>query len=474
MNLVFLGVMAYVALQLAVGFLVTPRVKDEEDYLLAGRRLGLGIGTMTVFATWFGAETCIGAAGAVYTDGLAGSRADPFGYALCILCMGVFFAAAFWRMKLTTPGDFFRERYGVVVEKMAVFLMVPTSLLWGAAQIRAFGQVIAATSEFNVEFGIVIAALVVVTYTCMGGLWADSITDVIQGIVLIAGLLIIGVAVGIDHAGDPGIRDAFTAERLSLSAPGEPWFARLEAWSIPIMGSLVAQELISRMLASKSPSVARNACFAASGLYLAIGLIPVVLGLMGPALVPNLEDPEHLLPALAEKYLSPFLYVIFAGGLISAILSTVDSNLLASASLVSHNVIVPLAKNPTEKYRVRAARIMVVIFGGIAYIMATRAESVYGLVEEASAFGSSGLFVSVAFGIFLNRGGAYAAGASLLAGVGTYVTVSILLEGPYPFLCSLAASAIAFLAVAAFEEPSESARRLLVACRQTGPVAQQS
>ena len=137
MNLVVLGVLCYIVAQLGVAFAVSRSVRTEEDYLVAGRRLGYGLTTFTVFATWFGAETCIGSAGAVYTDGLEGGTSDPFGYAGCLLLAGLLLAAPLWRRKITTLADLFRRRYSPGVERLTVLLMVPTSLMWAAAQIRA-------------------------------------------------------------------------------------------------------------------------------------------------------------------------------------------------------------------------------------------------------------------------------------------------------------------------------------------------
>ena len=71
MSLVFVCILGYVVLQLAFGFLVARSVHSEEDYLLAGRSLGPALVTFSVFATWFGAETCIGATGKVFREGLS-------------------------------------------------------------------------------------------------------------------------------------------------------------------------------------------------------------------------------------------------------------------------------------------------------------------------------------------------------------------------------------------------------------------
>ncbi len=105
--------------------------------------------SFSIFATWFGAETVVGAAGSIYSDGLSGGSADPFGYGLCLVVLGVVVAAPLWRRQYTTFGDLFRERYSPGVERLAVLLMVPTSVLWAAAQIRAFGQVVSVSSELE-------------------------------------------------------------------------------------------------------------------------------------------------------------------------------------------------------------------------------------------------------------------------------------------------------------------------------------
>ncbi|MCU0645920.1 MAG: sodium:solute symporter, partial [bacterium] len=72
-------------LQLLLGAFVAKRIRTEDDFLLAGRNLGYSLAIFSIFATWFGAESCIGTAGAVYADGLAGVTADPFGYTICLL-----------------------------------------------------------------------------------------------------------------------------------------------------------------------------------------------------------------------------------------------------------------------------------------------------------------------------------------------------------------------------------------------------
>ena len=465
MNAVLIGVLGYVLFQLAVGFVVSRHIRTEVDYLVAGRSLGYGLSIFTIFATWFGAETCIGAAGSIYEEGLAGGSADPFGYGLCLLLMGLLFAVPLWRLRLTTLADLFRRRYSQGVERLAVVLMVPASMLWAAAQIRAFGQVLAASSDLEVSMTITAAAVVVIVYTIFGGLLADAWTDLVQGIALIVGLGILFVVLISNGALD---NLAFVeAERLR---PFDgPILAVVEAWAIPVCGSVLAAELVARVIAAKHPTIARRSSLIAGTAYLGMGIVPVTIGLIGFEMIPGLEHPEQILPMLAQQYLPTFLYTLFAGALVSAILSTVDSALLVAASLVSHNLIVPLKPDMPEGSKVQIARIGVAVFGIIAYVIALFAEGVYALVEEASAFGSAGIFTVIVFGLFTRVGAAKSAYAALLAGIILWVFGAYVFAFPYPYITSLAGAVLAYLAGGFNRTARDAGRNAARALRSAPP-----
>jgi len=366
LNPLTLGIAGYIFVQFAIGLYVSRRIRTEDDYLVAGRSLGPGLTTFTVFATWFGAETCVSAAGLAYANGLIGASAEPFGYGLCIIVLGLFLAVPLWRMRLSTPADFFRIRYSPAVERLTVLLMVPTSVFWAAAQVRAFGHVLSAASGLEVEVTIAVAAIVVIVYTAVGGLLAVAWTDLVQGIALIVGLVVL--AAGVVFAVGPEAFAAIPTERLRLFGGGErPLLETLEVWTIPVLGSLTAAELITRVIAARSPQVAKGATLAGGGGYLLVGLIPVAMGLLAGVIMPGVAEPEQVLPLLAQTYLPTALYVVFAGALVSAILSTVESALLVAGSLASHNLMVPLLPGLSERGKVRLARSAVAVFGVVAW-----------------------------------------------------------------------------------------------------------
>lgn len=435
MSTVFIGILAYIGVSLLVGMLVSRKVHSESDYLIAGRQLGYLLTTFSIFATWFGAETCVGAAAAIYDKGLAGGNADPFGYTICLLLMAVIFAVPMYKRKLTTLADLYKQEFSPGVERLAALVIAPSSVVWAAAQIRAFGHVLSVSSDLQLETCILIATVIVLVYTVSGGLWADAYTDVIQGFALIIGLVALAVALGsLDNAPTVG---QLTSSLWTGSGHAEPesWLSVLDGWAVPIFGSIVAQELISRVLAARSAQVARRSAFAATTIYLVVGMIPVYVGLVGVSLLPGIEDSEQLVPQLALTYLPTILYIMYAGALASAILSTVDSALLAASALIGHNVILSSRPNMSEKTKLLVARGGVLVLGIVSYYLAIYGTTTYEMVEMASGLGSAGIFVITLAALFSKRGGPMAASAALLTGlgislVGSYVTP---FDGSYVF-----------------------------------------
>jgi Na+/proline symporter len=452
------AMMVYLAVQLGVGVWISRRIRSESDYLLAGRNLGYTLATFSIFATWFGSETIMGSAGNAFSSGISLANAEPFGYGLCLILMGFLFAGPLWRRRLTTLADLFRQRYSVPVERLAAIILIPGSVLWAAAQIRAFGYILStATTGVSVEMAIGIAAVFTMLYTMFGGLLADAINDVIQGTVVVVGLsvVLIGVLMTMPAQGG-GILSGVGP--ISILPPRETFsLALVEEWAIPICGSVVATELVGRVIATRTPNVARRSSWMAGVMYIGIGLIPLLIGVLGQRIVPTLGEAEQVIPAVAQALLPSFFFAIFAGGLVAAILSTVDSTLLVSSGLMSHNLIVPTFRVTDERKKVLIARAGVFVFGSMAYVQAIRAEGVFELVEEASAFGSAGTLVTVCFGLFTTLGGPVAALLTLLIGVISYLAAT--LSGfAYPYLLSLGASLLTYVVVGVLERVPQRMR----------------
>lgn len=459
MNWELFGIAIYVFGMIGMGFWVSKRIKTEDDYFLGGRSLGPTLATFSIFATWFGAETCIGTAGAVYRGGLSSIHADPLGYTLCLLVMATFFAKVLWQKKITTIPDLLRLRYGVSTEKLAALIMIPSSIIWAGAQIRAMGQIIHSMTDFGPTVAVTVAAAVVIIYTMSGGLLADAYADFIQGIAIIIGLFFLITAVVMDMGGIQTAMNTISSERLSFSEGdfvGLSLLGKIELWMVPIFGSVLTQELVSRVAASRSADIAQKSSYRAAGIYFFVGMIPVMIGLLGHSYLPNLKDSETLMPVLAKMHLHYVFYIVFVGALVSAILSTVDTTLLASSALLSHNLIYPSFKNLSERQRVLVARGGTALAGVIAYAIAFSSESIIGLVETASSLGGPSLLVVTIFALRDKKGKAFNALFAMSMSVLTWVITHFVFEIEYPVIMTMIVCFVSYVGSLPFTSSEEA------------------
>lgn len=448
MNWELVGIATYVLGMLYVGYAVSKRIKTEDDYFLAGRSLGPGLATFSIFATWFGAESCIGTSGKVFRSGISGTHADPFGYGLCIILMALIFARVLWNKQITTLPDLFRSRYSPSVERVAAFIMIPSSIIWAGAQIRAFGQIIHVTTDYPVVVAITMAAAVVILYTMFGGLLADAYNDLIQGIAIMIGLVIL-LAVMVDKLG--GVHAALATIRPQsldfFKLEEGSWWERWEMWLVPILGSMMSQELVSRVSASRSADIAAQSAYRAAVIYILVGLMPVMIGLIGHAFHPDIQEADSIMPLLAKTHLHTFLYVIFVGALVAAILSTVDSTLLTVSALVTHNLVNPIFPNQSDRQKVLLARGGVVCSGLIAYSIAFTAESVTEMVEAASGLGGPIILVLVCFALFTKLGDHLSAMVAMIMSVATWFVGNYVYPLEAPVITTVIVCFLSYLAM---------------------------
>ncbi|MDX2201661.1 MAG: sodium:solute symporter family protein [Hyphomicrobiaceae bacterium] len=451
MSGVLAGVLAYVLVQFAIGAWVSRRMTGEKDYILAGRSLGVTLVTFSVFATYFGAEAIVATGGTVYEKGLAGALVDPFAYAFAILLTGLLLARALWSRGLTTFADLFRERYSPGVERLVVAVLLPGSVIWAAAQVRAFGQVMSANSSLGLVAAITLAAVLVGAYSVVGGLLADAVTDTIQGLAVLAGLVILGWMVAMSVGGVAEGLARVPAEKLRLIEPDDGLLAVLERSAVPICGTLIAVELISRFLGARSANVAAIGTGLGGLMYLAIGSIPIFLGLVGPSLLPQIEDPEQTVARLAELFLPGLLHIAFVGAVVSAILSSVHSALHAPAAQISHNIVLRVIPGLSEHGKLWSVRLTVLGLSIVAYAIAVTSHGIHELVETASAFGGAGVLVVTLFALFSRFGGSHSAYASVSAGLLVWLGGKYVFGLSVPYLISLGCSLVAYVGVGLIE-----------------------
>jgi SSS family transporter len=458
MNWELFGISAYVLGMIAMGFYFSRRIKTDDDYFLGGRSLGPSLATFSIFATWFGAETCIGTAGNVYRNGLSGIHTDPVGYSACLFLMAIFFAKVLWRKKITTIPDLFRNRYSIGAEKLAALIMIPSSVIWAGAQVRALGQIIHSTTDMGPMLAVTLAASVVIFYTMCGGMLADAYADLIQGIAIIVGLFFLVGAIIWDIGGIGPAIASIPTHKLSFIGGdfnGRTLMGKLELWLVPIFGSLVAQELVSRVAASRSDTIAQQSAYRAASIYFIVGCIPVLIGLLGSHYMPDLKESETLMPLLAKNHLNYVFYVIFIGALVSAILSTVDTTLLACSALLSHNLIYPSFPGIKERQKVFLARMCTLTAGVLSYAIAYTSDSIASLVETASSLGGPTILVITIAALWDKRGNANNALFAMIMSVATWIIGHFVIKIEFPVVLTVIVCTLSYLGSLPFTRSNE-------------------
>jgi SSS family transporter len=419
--LLLFSIIIYLLLTIFIGYWASRRVKTSGDFMLAGRSLPILLSASALFATWFGSETVFGASAQFLEGGLYAVIEDPFGAALCLVLFGVFFARKLYNMNLLTLGDYFEVRYGKRTELVASVFLAPPYVGYIAAQLVAMGLILNVVAGTELWHGVVISAVVVTFYTFIGGMWAISITDFIQSIIIIVGLLILAIVLAQRAGGVTTVLSSVPDHNLKFfpDASGKEIVAWLAAWSVLGLGSLPSQDVFQRAMSSGSANTAVRSCYIAAVLYLTVAMLPLFISLCTKHLYPEQAagETQLALPRMVIEHTGIVVQVLFFGSLLSAIMSTTSSAILAPAAVLSENLIRPLSKRQfTDREMLRLTRVCVLLFSVIATVMACLRSNIYELVSESSILSLVSLFVPLTLGLYWKRASSTGAIVSMIAG----------------------------------------------------------
>lgn len=418
----------YVMASIAIGLYAARRVSTSADYVIAGRHLPMHMTVATVFATWFGSETVLGIPATFLKEGAGGIVADPFGAALCLVLVGLFFARPLYRMQLLTIGDFFRRKYGPVVEFVVSLCICASYLGWVSAQIIALGLVfnILSAGAISVQIGMCAGLAIVLLYTIAGGMWSVALTDFFQMTIIGIGLIIV-VFVVAGLVGGPGVVIAHAAANgkfnILPSLSTGAIFAFLGALLTMGFGSIPQQDVFQRVMSAKNETVAARGTIIGGCLYFCFAMIPIFLAysanLIDAKATGELmaKDSQRILPFLILNHTHLIVQIIFFGALLSAIMSTASATLLAPAVLFAENIIRPRRPELADRTLLLIIRVCVLVFAAIVLTLALNSSmSIFKMVENAYKVTLTGAFVPLAAGVFWRC--ANTQGALLSSGVG--------------------------------------------------------
>jgi solute:Na+ symporter, SSS family len=441
--LIIVGIVVFFLIRLAIGYYASRKVNTTVDYIVAGRRLPIYLAGASIMATWFAAETLMGASAEAYKYGFQGVVFDPFGAALCLFISGFFFIRFMRRARYLTIIDFFDRRYGRWMGLAASLVQMVTYFGWTAAQIVAGGAIAHIILGWPLSIGMIFVATVVILYTMMGGMWADTLLDFMQMFLTAGGVTVIFFAVmkaagGWDaflaNAGSLWVSDPFTllpieGEGYLGYTGGQGWMYWLGAWMAIGLGSIAAQDLMQRSMSSRNEAVAVHGTYMAGILYLGFGVLSPLIGIAMFAMNPNIlpEQTEFLLVTAALQHLHPIVTALFIAALTSALMSTSDSSILAGASVFTENIMPYMGKKLGEKSQLRWTRFMVLVIGVISLLLGLYAETIYKLSVFAWTVILVGIFAPFALGMYWKKANQAGALAGFAGGFITWIIALLIL-----------------------------------------------
>ena len=431
MKVLLVGIVVYMIAMLLIGWFSRRKVSEMSDFLVAGRRLPLWMATATLLATWFGAGSSMGVAATVYSDGIGGVLADPFGAALSLILAGVFVVGMLRKKGCMTVTDIIERRFGKGAGIYASVWMIPVYVGWLGAQLLGLGTILNLLTGISVMNGTLIGAAVVLLYTCAGGMWAVTLTDVVQVGIMIIGLIVLLPGTIQEAGGVEVLLGALRPSDTLLPAEAanfQDYVYYIGSWIIMGIGCMVGQDLVQRSLASKNANVAVSSSVISGFLYVMIGLIPIAIGIAARIILPKygISDAimgddlsNQVLPRIAIIVLSescPVILTIFIAALTAAIMSSADSSLLAGASLLCNNVLAPLFPSLRSKALLFSTRITTVLLTLIALVLAIWVKSIYTLMINSWISQLVIIFIPVMMALYVPKSGKNTAWATMIVG----------------------------------------------------------
>ncbi len=438
--LMILGI--YFLVIIGMGIYYSRRIHEADDLVVAGRQLTFVYMVPSILATWICAGAMMGAAGYAFLFGMQGVIFDPWAPALCMILIGLFFAFRMRKARYTTITDFFNHRYDKRTGFLYTIIQILSALAWLGGQLVALGIIVYLTTGFDMTVAVVIATIVIIIVTSFGGLWALSRVDAIGFVLIVVGLLVM-LPVVMGEVG--GFSEFFaTAENwaelptwsmtMESGEEGYLWYTGLlgillyiSAWAALSLGDVPSQVLMQRALAAKDEKTAVAGFLTSGVLYLAIGMIPVLVGIAvfttGMLDGVPVTEAENVLPWAAYTFLPDWAGILFIVAVAAAIVSTSGDNALIISTLIGHNLYRNARPQATNEQVLKVIRICIPIVTLFAMAIALYFETVYKLIVLSGGIQLATIFAAYALGYFWKKANATGAISSFFAGLVSWVVL---------------------------------------------------
>ena len=412
--------LAYLMILIIVGVIRSGKVNNQEDFMVAGRKLGTFVLVGSLLATWVGTGSIFGNAERTYEIGILGLVLPLGGIAGIVVLY--FIAGRVRKFKQFTIQDILETRYNKWARLFGTITVVTAYTTILSYQYRAGGAVINIINpNIDAFTGTIIAATFVIIYTVLGGMFSVAYTDLVNGILIIVGLFIAVPFLMYEVGGIEGMR-------LSLPADHFQFTGLLNGWEFlgillpPFLLMLGDANMYQRFFSAKDEATAKR-----SVIYMFIGVAVVELMIILAAwfasgLNYGIENHARIIVYAAFNNLPVILGSVIIATVLAIIVSTADSFLLVPATSIVRDIYQRFIEpDASPKKMVLLSRIVVVLLGIAAILLSSLDDKFLEIAFYAYTIYGAGITPALLAAFFWKRATTEGGIASIL--VGTFVTI---------------------------------------------------
>jgi solute:Na+ symporter, SSS family len=459
MSLDVLVLVLYGLGMLLLGWFGMRRAKNNEDFLVAGRNLGPARYMSTMAATVLGGASTIGSVRLGYVHGISGVwLCGTIGAGIIIL--NLFLAGSLIRLRIFTVTQVLERRYNPLTRRVSAVIMFAYALMIGVVSTLGISTIMQVFLKLPLPLAVLSSGGIVIAYSTIGGMWALTLTDVVQFVIKTVGLMLILLPIALHRAGGwDGLAANLPASAFHLTAIG--YDTILTYTLIYTFGMLIGQDIWQRVFTARSPGVARWAGAAAGVYCVAYGFGAAIIGMCARVLLPALPDVNNAFAAVIRFALPDGLRSLIITAAVAAMMSTASAGLLAAASTLSEDLLPMVMGAHTASGThggTRVIRWCILVTGVLMLATALRVTDVLSALTLSYDLLVGGMLVPLMGAIFWKRATPAAAMAAMTAGcltaLGFMMKDGILANTPIYW--SLAVSLVLFFGVSLRTRPAHS------------------
>ncbi len=487
---------AYMLGVLVIGVYCGRRMTTASDFFLAGKTLPFWAVGMSIVVTDIGAMDMVSGAGAAYKYGLAQANFDWLGSIPAMVIVAFLFIPFYWRSGVRTLPEFLGRRYGPTVRGLQAVIWLGFMISMLAIMLWASAVFLGTVMGWPTLVSIWITVLIVGIYTVLGGLAAVVMTDVIQMVVMFVGtaaLLVLcfwriggwdRLVATVQQRG-PEFHEHFQLLLPHNTTSPYPWTGIVMGLGLVLSTAYFSgnQAIVQRTLGARSEWDAKASLLFGAFLKLFIPILIMIPGLAALALFPHLPDPDNAMPTMVRDLLPPGLTGLIFAAFFAALMSSVDSYLNSSVTVVISDFYQPLHRvlRKTEAPDHQCLRLgqgltaLLIVIAGISAPIVSRFETLYLAIQTLFSVFQGPTLAILLLGIVWRRTNSPGATAGLILGVLFSISLNLvgdqLFPSANPFLfvsfASFAFALIMTMLVSLLTPPPPNSRTQGLTLRET-------